>query len=239
MLVLVCLTASATSVGIPSVSHRPSTCERLVRGSGFGATQSNSTLNFFYGVPAQIISWSDTEIQAIVPNGATSGDLYVLVGGVEGDSSSSFSVATTTDLADSFGNQSNYNFDTIGGSWSLTSSEGPGCSTCTVRGNIVETADANGNVLTHTDDLGHVTTYTYDSVNDVTSSSQQLDANTPVTTTYTYNSFGEVLTVTDALGNVTTNNYDGNGNLPLLRRQRPTGTPPPASRSSPMTRRAS
>ena len=90
----------------------------------------------------------------------------------------------------------------------------------------METVDAKGNVLTHTDDLGHVTTYAYDSNNNVTSVSQQLDANTTVRTSYTYNSFGEVLTMTDALGNVTTNVYDTKGNLTSVTLPQPNGSTP-------------
>jgi YD repeat-containing protein len=47
----------------------------------------------------------------------------------------------------------------------------------------------------------------------VTSETAHLDANTPVTTPYTYNGFGKVLTMTDAFGHVTTNTYDTHGNL--------------------------
>ena len=54
--------------------------------------------------------------------------------------------------------------------------------------------------------------------------SNQLDVNTPVTTSYTYNSFGEPLTVTDPLGNVTTNTYDANGNLLTVTSPAPNGT---------------
>jgi len=42
----------------------------------------------------------------------------------------------------------------------------------------------------------------------VTSVTTHLDANTPVSTYYTYNSFSEVLTMTDPLGHTTTNTYD-------------------------------
>src|ERR1017187_5234034 len=91
---------------------------------------------------------------------------------------------------------------------------------------IVEASISGDPSKPHTDDLGRVTTYTYDSNNNVTSVSRQLDANTPVTTSYTYNSFGEMLTTTDALGNVTTNAYDANGNLTSVTSPQPNGSSP-------------
>jgi len=196
-----------------------------ITGAGFGATQSNSSLTFYPGFPAQIVSWSDTSIQAIVPPGSVTGALSVQVANLS-TQGPSFQITSLAQVTDSLGNQSSYSMAMTGGEWTLSSSSGSGCSTCTVRGNIQETTDAGGNVLTHTDDLGHVTTYTYDSNNNVASVSQQLDANTTVRTSYTYNSFGEVLTMTDALGNVTTNAYDANGNLTSVTSPQPNGSTP-------------
>jgi YD repeat-containing protein len=73
---------------------------------------------------------------------------------------------------------------------------------------LQQTVDAKGNLLTHTDDLNHTTNYTYDGNNNTASVSQQLNASTAVTTTYTYNSFGEALgtsppTPTTQKGNLT------------------------------------
>jgi RHS repeat-associated protein len=197
----------------------------FISGSGFGATQSSSSVSFYPGMTAQIVSWSDTSIQAIVPGATSTGVFNVQVGALSGQGPS-FQITNVTQLTDSLGNQSSYATAITAGSWTLSSSSGPGCSTCSVRGNTVDTVDANGNVLTHTDDLGHVTTYTYNSNDNVTSVSQQLDANTPVTTSYTYNSFGEVLTITDALGNVTTNAYDTKGNLTSVTSPQPNGNTP-------------
>ncbi len=196
-----------------------------ISGSGFGDHKSNSSVMFWGDVPADVISWSENEIQVIVPDDATTGPISVQVGGIL-TSGPWFYASTPTTLTDSLGNNTNYFFGVNGGSWGLASSQGPGCSTCTVRGTILETTDANGNILTHTDDLGHVTSYGYDSNNNVTSVSQQLDANTPVATSYTYNSFGEVLTMTDALGNVTTNQYDTKGNLLSVTTPAPDGNTP-------------
>src|SRR5579864_5518137 len=184
----------------------------LITGSGFGATQSSSTISFYPGNNAQVVDWSDTAIHVIVPGGTSTGVFNVQVATLTSQGPS-FQITNTTQVTDSLGNQSTYATAINAGSWTLSSSSGPGCSSCSVRGNITETVDAKGNVLTHTDDLGHVTTYTYDSNNSVTSVSQQLDANTTVRTSYTYNSFGEALTMTDPLGNVTTNAYDAKGNL--------------------------
>ncbi len=186
--------------------------EVTINGTGFGPTQSNSQITFYEDVPAQVVSWSDTSIQAIVPPGVSTGAVGVQVGTLSAQGPS-FQLIGLANLTDSLGNQSSYAMAISGGKWVLANSQGSGCSSCTIRGNTQETADANGNVLTHTDDLGRVTTYTYDANDNVASISRQLDANTPVTTSYTYNSFGEVLTMTDPLGNVTTNAYDANGNL--------------------------
>ncbi len=185
-----------------------------ITGSGFGATQSNSTVNFYMSNTApQVQSWSDSSITLFVPADATTGPLTVTVGGVVATAPSWFNVSTQAQVTDSLGNQTNYTLTTVGGQWFSSASVGPGCSTCTIRGNITNTPDAYGNILTSTDDLGNTASYTYDSNNNMTSVSKPLNANTTQTTSYTYNSFGEVLTATDPLGNVTTNTYDAHGNL--------------------------
>jgi YD repeat-containing protein len=60
---------------------------------------------------------------------------------------------------------------------------------------------------------GNATDYVFDTSGNVLSKTQHLDAQTPVTWSYTYNSFGEVLTAQDPLGVVTKNEYDSKGNL--------------------------
>jgi YD repeat-containing protein len=185
-----------------------------ITGTGFGATQSNSTLNFWLSqTPPNITSWSDTSIITLVPNDADTGPLTVTVAALTATAPSWFVINRQTILTDSLGNQTEYSFQDQGGHWFTSSSVGPGCVTCTLRGNITNTGDNNGNVLTTTDDLSNTTTYTYDSANDMTSASKPLNTNTTATTSYTYNTFGEVLTMTDPLGNTTTNTYDANGNL--------------------------
>jgi len=112
------------------------------------------------------------------------------------------------------------------GKWYMSNAQGSGCSSCTVRGNLLYQYDSVGNVLSATDELGDVTSYTYDSSNDVASITQPAVASGTPTTTYTYNNFGEVLTATDPLGHVTTNTYDSHGNLTSV------ATPVPSSGAS-------
>lgn len=56
----------------------------IVTGQQFGATQGTSTLSINGVVATQIASWSDTQIEATVPNGATTGNVSVTVNGVAG-----------------------------------------------------------------------------------------------------------------------------------------------------------
>lgn len=55
-----------------------------VSGQRFGATQGASTLRINGAVATQIASWSDTQIEATVPAGATTGNVTVTVDGVAG-----------------------------------------------------------------------------------------------------------------------------------------------------------
>ncbi len=199
-----------------------------ITGTGFGPTQSNTTVNFFGSVTQpQIINWSDTSIELWVPLDAATGPVYVQVGGLNAISPTWFYRGTPTQLTDSMGNQTQYNFVAQGGAW-VPSSQGPGCVTCSMRGNITNTADANGNILTTVDDMGNATNYTYDGNNDVASVSKPLNSTTSATTSYTYNSFGEVVTMTDPLGNVTTNTYDSHGNLLTVTAPQPNNNTSPS-----------
>jgi RHS repeat-associated protein len=125
-------------------------------------------------------------------------------------------------LTDSLGHQSTYASEMVGGKWYVNNSQGSGCSSCTVRGNIQFNYDNFGNVILKTDELSHTTSYSYDSNQNLLSTSQQANSGY-ATTSYTYNSFGEPLTVTDPLGNVTTNTYDTHGNLLTVTTPAPNG----------------
>ena len=202
------ITGIAPSVG--QIGSGPIT----ISGQGFGSTQSTSTLSFWGAtVPASdILSWSDSAIIVNVPVGATTGPLSVTVATIVG-TGPVFTLQAVSQISNSLGNQTQYTSTVAGGIFVTNLSNGPGCSSCTLRGNVNMTTDASGNILTSTDDLGNTTTFTYDASNDVTSVSKPLNTSTSATTSYTYNSFGEVLTSTDALGNTTTNTYDSHGNL--------------------------
>jgi YD repeat-containing protein len=208
----------------PAVAPAGSTI--IITGSGFGATQSNSLVTFYGGSTAEIVSWSDTQIVAKVPFAASTGGVGVWVGGVSG-SHFTVIISATAQVTDSLGHSSSYTAEMLGGGWLVTETTGSGCSTCTIRGVIHNNYDiTTGNLLSHTDELGHGTSYTYDASNNLASTSTQLDANTTVQTSYTYNSFGEPLTVIDPLGNTTTNAYDANGNLTSVTAPKPDANTP-------------
>jgi RHS repeat-associated protein len=194
-----------------------------ITGAGFGATQSTSAVSFNGQAAASVTNWSDTRIVAIVPLGASTGPVRVTVAGitVTGPTLVVNAIAQTTD---SLGYQSSYTSTTFGGQWYVTSSQGPGCTSCTVGGNMTYQYDTWGNVLSATDALGRTTSYTYDSGSNVTSVTQPAVGGTNPTWYYTYNSLGEVLTMTDPLGNVTTNAYDAHGNLTSVTSPSPDAT---------------
>jgi RHS repeat-associated protein len=193
-----------------------------ITGTGFGATQSNSTLNFYGATATAISSWSDTQIVATVPSGIATGPAWVTVANISGIGPT-FALTTTVHLTDSLGNSTTYTSVEAGGVWVPSTSQGSGCSSCTLRGTISSTYDSQGHVLSRTDENGHTTTYTYDSNGNVASVTVPTGSGN-ATTSYTYNSFGEVLTTTDPLGNVTTNTYDANGNVLTVTTPAPNGS---------------
>jgi RHS repeat-associated protein len=209
---------SITSI---SSSSGPVGMSLTINGAGFGTTQGNSIAAFNF-LPANITSWSNTQIVAVVPIGAGPGPVTVQVANVTA-LGPTFTPFVKTVVTDSLGNSSTYVAGVSGASWHVSSGQGSGCSTCTVRGVKNYAYDSYGNVSSLTDPNGNTATYTYDSANNVLSEMHPVDSTHHATTSYTYNSFGEALTVTDALGNVTTNTYDSHGNLTSVTTPAPNG----------------
>src|SRR6185312_2380575 len=190
-----------TMEGLPTVSSLSPSSGAInstvtINGSGFGSSQANSTVSFYSGAQAGITSWSDTQITAIVPPGAGTGPVNVTVASVTGPTSD-FRLNNSVQVTDSLGHTTAYNFEQTGGKWHFIAQMGSGCSSCAVIGVLnrtqggTATHDDVGHATTTTDDLGRVTTLTWDTDHNLLSQSTHLDANTPVTTSYTYNSFGE------------------------------------------------
>ena len=217
------VSGGANVTGISPTSG-PIGTSMVITGTGFGSTQSDSTLSFWGGTTPTITSWSDTSISTTVPSGTVSGPVSVTVAG-ETSTGPVFTLTSGATVTDSLGNSTTYAGGIVGGQWVATDSDGSGCSTCTVRGVIHNTFDSRGNILSRTDSLGNVTTNTYDSSNNLLTQTVPIDSTHSATTTYTYNSLGEVLTVTDPLGNVTTNAYDSHGNLTSVTSPAPGGGP--------------
>jgi RHS repeat-associated protein len=209
-----------------SPSSGPAGTAVTVTGTGFGSTTGTI---FFNGVPGTVTSWSDTSIQAVVPENATSGPVYVTTGNITtsygggGSAEIVFNVVLTAVVTDSLGNQSTYHSSLFGGMFQFTDSTGSGCSTCNVRGTIHNEYDSKGNRLWVTDELGHTKYDQFDSSYNLIVKTVFPTAATPATTTYAYNSLGQVTTVTDALGNKVSNTYDSHGNLTAVSNWSPNG----------------
>src|SRR5260370_4827759 len=73
--------SQSLSVTNISPSFGPPGTSVTITGTGFGATQSNSSIGF-YGATVTPTSWSDTQIVATFPSGASSGQVNVEVGGM-------------------------------------------------------------------------------------------------------------------------------------------------------------
>lgn len=84
-----------SNVRITSVSpgSGPVGQQVTVTGSGFGTSQGTSTLKFNGTSATQVGSWSDTQIVANVPTGATSGSVLVTVAGLDSNPDQTFSIA--------------------------------------------------------------------------------------------------------------------------------------------------
>ncbi len=72
----------AVSSVVPTEARASETI--TVSGQKFGATQGTSTLSINGITATQITNWSDTQIEATVPVGATTGNVTVTVGGTAG-----------------------------------------------------------------------------------------------------------------------------------------------------------
>lgn len=132
----------------------------------------------------------------------------------------SYTSATSTRITDSLGNFTDYTYTPVQSSSTVhvrnyvTAVSGPGCASCGLRNNTTFGYDAGFNKNHVVDANGHASDFTFDQLTgDMLTKTQHLDDGTPVTWTYTYNSFGEVLTAQDPLGVVTKNEYDVQGNL--------------------------
>jgi RHS repeat-associated protein len=219
------ITPPPVITGVSPTTGEPTTVI-TISGSGFGATQANSTAAVG-GINAVVSSWSDGQIVASVPNIPMNGLITVTVAGVTAQGPL-FIYNAINQLTASNGAVTTYSSGDYGNGWRIYNSAGPGCSTCSVRGNVLNTYDTNGNLLTTTDANGNTITYTYDGNNNMTSQTAQLNGQ-PVSTSYSYNSLAEVLTMTDALGNTTTNTYDDNGNLLTVVSPNPNSQTPPSA----------
>jgi hypothetical protein len=78
--VLFTVTASLTITGF-SPATGPAGAQVTITGTGFGASQGTSNVQFNGANAASIASWSNTQIIAVVPSTATSGPVTVLVSG--------------------------------------------------------------------------------------------------------------------------------------------------------------
>jgi YD repeat-containing protein len=212
--------------GLNPTSGVPGTTVQI-QGSGFGASQGTNppSVVSFNGAVATVNTWADNLISVVVPEGASTGPVSVVVGNITA-TGPPFTSIFKTQLTDSLNNVSNYTSQVIGSRWSVLNFQGSGCSTCSARGNLQYSYDSSGNPIFITDALGNVTQNNYDSSNNLSTQKVPINSTTIATTTYTYNNFGEVLTATDAMGFTTSNTYDTNGNLLTVTTPSPDGSTP-------------
>jgi hypothetical protein len=122
---------AATVTGLSPASG-PVGASIVITGTGFGPSQSDSTLNFIGATATSITSWSDTSITASVPLGAETGPVFVNVAG-QTASGPVFTLTFSVTMTDSLGNSTTYLSENVSGEWQSTDSQGSGCSTCSVR----------------------------------------------------------------------------------------------------------
>src|ERR1700680_2062152 len=92
---------SFTVVAAPNITSLSPTSGAVgaavtITGTNFGSTQGTSTVKF-NGTTATVTSWSATSIVATVPNGATTGNVVVMVGG-NASNGSSFTVVAAPNI---------------------------------------------------------------------------------------------------------------------------------------------
>ena len=68
------ITELSSSCGVPGETI-------IITGTSFGDTQGSSVVTF-NGVPATVNSWTNTQIEVLVPSGAITGDVVVRVNGI-------------------------------------------------------------------------------------------------------------------------------------------------------------
>lgn len=96
----VCGSTVITVFGPPSITNLSPTSGPVgslvtVTGTNFGSTQATSTLTFNGTIATTIMSWSPSSITTLVPNGATTGNVVVVVDGIA-SSGLNFAVTSTT-----------------------------------------------------------------------------------------------------------------------------------------------
>jgi IPT/TIG domain len=125
----------AVSISSISPTSGPAGTTVTISGSGFGSQQSSSTMTFNGVAPASITSWSDAQIQAVVPTLTPTGPVYLNVANITGQGPA-FTLTSSLSLSDSLNHQTTYQSVLKGGKWYPLQVQGSGCSTCTARGNI-------------------------------------------------------------------------------------------------------
>jgi hypothetical protein len=97
----------------------------VITGTGFGSSQSNSTVKFYGAAATTITSWSDTSITTTVPTGAVTGPVTV----TEAQDTATgpvFYLTTSATLTDSLGHTTAYAGENVGGQWVSTDTQGSG-----------------------------------------------------------------------------------------------------------------
>ena len=174
-----------------------------ISGSSFGNTQGTSTLTF-NGVTAAISSWTNTSIQATVPNNTTTGPIVVAVNGVP---------------------SAGANFTVTPGITGLTPNPGLADSSMTISGTNFGTSQGSTSIVTFNGIVGTVTSWTNSSiqatvpsnaiagpvvvtVGGMASNSVQFSLTSPYRFTLSYAPDGDVLSAQDSVNGNWSYTYD-------------------------------